>query len=310
MQGFHLAFLVGGEMVTKEEIKKAKEVDLVDLVESLGFRLKKIASDTYAWQEHESFRISRHKGFFWFSRGIGGDNITCIQEMCGCNFTNAVKMILGQNVKYKTITSKKEKEEYNSEKPKEEFQLPKRALNGKRAFAYLVKTRGINPEILKEEFSKKHIYQEDKTGNAVFVGYNKNKAASAALRGVGKDRFVKTQDNSDFSYPYRVGNGEESIYVFESPIDLLSYLSMYEKDEKATYISLYGVSTKAVDVFLEENPRCNTIIICTDNDGKGENVYNRLKKQDLKQIVLRERPIYKDFNEDLLTRTMEKGISL
>ena len=25
-------------MVTKEEIKKAKEVDLVDLVESLGFR--------------------------------------------------------------------------------------------------------------------------------------------------------------------------------------------------------------------------------------------------------------------------------
>lgn len=297
-------------MVTKEEIKKAKEVDLVDLVESLGFRFKKIGQDTYAWEEHDSFRISRHKGFFWFSRGIGGDNITCIQEMCGCNFTKAVEMILGQNVKYKTITSKKEKEEYNSEKPKEEFCLPKRAANDKRAFAYLAKTRGINPDILKEEFSKKHIYQEDKTGNAVFVGYNKNKAASAALRGVGKDRFVKTQDNSDFSYPYRVGNGEESIYVFESPIDLLSYLSMYEKDEKATYISLYGVSTKAVDVFLEENPRCNTIIICTDNDKKGENVYNRLKKQDLKQIVLRERPTYKDFNEDLLTRTMEKGMSL
>lgn len=298
-------------MVTKDGIKIAKEIDLVDLVESLGFKLKKLGQDTYAWQEHESFRISRYKGFYWHSKGYGGDSISCVQEMCGCNFSKAMELILGKSKSnFKKVESIKVKED-SKLKEKSEFHLPKKAENGKRAFAYLVKTRGINVELLKEEFRKGHIYQEAKTGNAVFVGYKDKKAVSAILRGVGEERFVKNQEMSDFDYTYRIGDKAESLYIFESAIDVLSYISMYHMDEEASYISLNGLSTKAMDRFIKDNPNCKTIVVCTDNDEAGEGVYKRLaKRKDMNQLILRERPKRKDFNEDLLSRTKGKGMSL
>lgn len=292
-------------MIKREEINKINELDLLDLVQSLGFTFKKVGNDTYVWNEHDSFRISRHKGFYWHSRGFGGDNISCVMAMYDCNFKKAVEIITGDR-QYIYKRQIKEKEE----ETKKEFSLPRKAENGKRAFAYLVKTRGIDPEILKEEFKKGHIYQEAETGNAVFVGYDKGKAVNANLRGVSFKRFVQNREASDFSHPYRVGSGKESLYIYESCIDLLSYLTLYDKDKAASYISLNGTSLDAVDKFIEENPDCKTIIVCSDNDEAGEKIYERLKKKEnMDKLILREKPIGKDFNEDLLQKIKGKEMT-
>lgn len=297
-------------MITKEDIKKAKELDLVELVQDLGFNLIKKGNDTYAWDQHDSFRISRHKGFYWHRKGIGGDNIKCIQEMCSCNFLTAMELIQGKNYNY----SKQAAENKISEEKKNgEFSLPKKAENGKRAFAYLVKTRGIDPDIVSAEFKKGSIYQEEKTGNAIFVGFDGKTPKSAVKRGVSAKRFAGNEDGSDFTYPFRIGTSNETIYLFESPIDALSYMSMYGKEENASYISLNGVGFKSIEKILHDE-KLKTIIVCTDSDEAGERAFERLKKLESEnkkdRLILRETPKYKDFNEDLLNLSMERGMQL
>ena len=85
----------------------------------------------------------------------------------------------------------------------------------------------------------------------MFVGRDRNGTPRYAhVRGTA-DTFRQDITGSDKSYPFRYeGNGNQ-LFVFEAPIDLLSFICLYPQDWKnRSYLALGGVSGKALDRFL------------------------------------------------------------
>ena len=70
------------------------------------------------------------------------------------------------------------------------------------------------------------------------------------MRGTA-DPFRQDIAGSDKSYPFHYeGNGNQ-LFVFEAPIDLLSFICLYPQDwQSRSYLALGGVSGKALDLSL------------------------------------------------------------
>ncbi|MFI3228466.1 MAG: toprim domain-containing protein, partial [Clostridia bacterium] len=74
--------------------------------------------------------------------------------------------------------------------------------------------------------------------------------------------------------------GGENLYVFEAPIDMLSYISMNENTDwhKQNYVALCGTSSHAMVEVLEKNSNINHVNLCLDNDKTGHQTVDRFGK--------------------------------
>ncbi len=85
---------------------------------------------------------------------------------------------------------------------------------------------------------------------------------------------VKGSDKA-FNFCYR-GEGER-LFVFEAPIDLLSFLCLFKKEwQKQSYLALGGVGEKALLRFLSDRPNIKTVYLCLDSDKAGNDACSRL----------------------------------
>ena len=112
---------------------------------------------------------------------------------------------------------------------------------------------------------------------------------------------VKGSDKA-FNFCYR-GEGER-LFVFEAPIDLLSFLCLFKKDwQKQSYLALGGVGEKALLRFLSDRPNIKTVFLCLDSDEAGNDACSRLVKlMPEGYTVHRLIPLFKDWNEVLQHR--------
>ena len=96
------------------------------------------------------------------------------------------------------------------------------------------------------------------------------------MRGTA-DPFRQDIAGSDKSYPFRYeGNGNQ-LFVFEAPIDLLSFICLYPQDwQSRSYLALGGVSGKALDRFLSERKDTRKVFLCLDSDTAGSEACTRL----------------------------------
>ena len=77
------------------------------------------------------------------------------------------------------------------------------------------------------------------------------------------------------NFCYR-GEGER-LFVFEAPVDLLSFLCLFKKAwQKQSYLSLGGVGEKALLRFLSDRPNIKTVYLCLDSDQAGNDACSRL----------------------------------
>ena len=107
------------------------------------------------------------------------------------------------------------------------------------------------------------IYEEAAHHNAVFVGRDKDGVPRYAhQRGTaGNFRLDVKGSDKAFNFCYR-GEGER-LFVFEAPIDLLSFLCLFKKDwQKQSYLALGGVGDKALMRFLSDRPNIKTVWCC------------------------------------------------
>lgn len=95
-------------------------------------------------------------------------------HFCRMTFQEAVAYLLELELPQKAVAS--------SMKERGQLILPDKAPNYRRVAWYLTQVRGIAPEILSLLMHEKKLYQQDKTGNCVFVGYDQEGVASIALR--------------------------------------------------------------------------------------------------------------------------------
>ena len=255
--------------------------------------------------KHDSITIN---GSAWFDHKnqVGGGAIKFMRHFYGMDFQTAMNELLGRSVS--SICRSPPKAEVKEEKPKE-FKLPEKNSDMHRVYAYLIKQRFIAPEII-THFARQHTLYEDKEHhNAVFVGFDENgvprQAHKRSTNSFGKT-FRMTCEGSDTRYSFAHFGESEKLFVFEAPIDMLSYLTLYPQDwQKHSYIAMNGVYENAVLTALKNHSNLEEIVLCTDNDEGGIDAAQRLTdilKEHGYENISRIIPENKDFNEDLKAR--------
>ncbi len=292
---------------TEEQKVIANSVDLADFLRMRGEKLERAGREykllySDGSGSHDSITI---RGSTWFDHKnqVGGGAIKFMQYHYGMDFPTAVQELLGQRVTPLPHSAKKTN--IMEEKTKK-FKLPEANENMHRVFAYLIKQRFIAPEII-SFFAKNHTLYEDKEHhNAVFVGIDEDGVPRQAhKRGTttfGKS-FRQTVEGSDTKYSFAHFGKSDNLFVFEAPIDMLSYLTLYPENwQQNSYIAMNGVYENAVLTALKGHSNLSEIIVCTDNDVGGIDAADRLRnvlRENNYENISRIAPKNKDFNEDL-----------
>lgn len=177
----------------------------------------------------------------------------------------------------------------------------------RRVFAYLCQTRGISPEIV-SAFAHAHLlYETAEHHNAMFVGRDEaGKIRHVHLRGTLTDsNFRQTLAGNEKEYSFHWKGAGSKLYVFEAPIDLLSYISLFPENwQENSFVALCGVGITPIERFLDTCPQLSEIALCLDNDDAGHKAAHRIASQLLHEwdglSVSAHFPNLKDWNEQLL----------
>jgi len=143
----------------------------------------------------------------------------------------------------------------------------------------------------------------------VFVGTDENgtpkQASVRSTLSFGKT-FRITIASSDTKYSFSHFGNDGKLFVFEAPIDMLSFITLYQKDwQQHSYIAMNGVYESAVLKVLESRPDLNEIYLCTDSDEGGIEAAERLGDilaEKGYMNIFRLAPLQKDWNEMLKQR--------
>lgn len=258
--------------VSDEQIAAARSVDLLSYLQAHEpGSIKKDGQGEYCLVEHDSLKISNGK-WFWFSRGFGGYNaLDFLIKVRGLDFVLAVS----------TLTDGRAAPVYHclspslpsSEKQKKLFALPLPNRNNHRAAAYLM-GRGVNHVVIGHCLRAVTLY-EDMRHNCVFVGKDSGgHARFACKRGTTGD-YKKDVIGSDKRHNFSITAQDSStLHVFEAPVDLLSFATLRQRDSaddwnNAHYLSLGGVSARALEQYLTDHPGIKSVFLCLDNDTPG-----------------------------------------
>ena len=292
---------------TEEQKVMANFVDLEQFLRMRGEKLERVGREHKLIYydgsgKHDSITL---RGSTWFDHKnqVGGGAIKFMQEFYDMDFQTAVQELLGQTIT--PLSHAPSKAVVHEEKTKE-FKLPEANSNMHRVFAYLIKQRFISPDII-SHFAKQHTLYEDKQHhNAVFVRLDENgvprQASKRSTNSFGKT-FRITCEGSDTRYSFAHFGENERLYVFEAPIDMMSFLTLYPKDwQKHSCIAMNGVYENAVLAALKNHSNLSEVILCVDNDEGGIEAVDRLRDilnengySNVKCLA----PPYKDWNEVL-----------
>lgn len=298
---------------TEEEIARAREIDLLTyLQERAPEELIHVGFNVYSTRSHDSVKISNGMWYQW-SRGVGGKSaVDYLMKVEGMSLPDAVGAVTGLHPAPSHIPTPRP--------PPPPFVLPPKHADNRRVFAYL-RSRGIDPEVINHCIKAGQLYEDAQHHNCVFVGFEGDVPRYAMMRSTCSDStFVREVPGSDkrfaFSVPKRSGDSH-TLCVFESTIDVLSYLTLIKLNGKlwhgATGLSLGGVARRrkkedprlplAMEQFLTDNPQIQRVVLCLDNDDAGREATQWMVPLLGKYEVLDNPPHRgKDYNDQLQLR--------
>lgn len=306
--------------VSPEQIAKAREMDLLTYLRLYDPQeLVRFGGNTYCTREHDSLKISNGK-WYWFSRGIGGASaLDYLVKVKDVPFVQAVEQLSGQAAMVPSATKAKAE----VKKPKV-LLLPPASRCATHAVSYLA-SRGIDYEIINYCIQTGRLYESYPHHNVVFVGLDRyNKSRYANLRGVHSD-FKGEANGSDKRFSFSIpAPGSNTVHLFESAIDLLSYATMLKlagQDWRQDHLlSLAGVFKPKENIqesslplalrrYLGEHPEIRTLVLRLDNDATGRLATKTLTTMlsDQYEIITEPPPHGKDYNDSLC---FQRGIPI
>lgn len=279
-----------------EQLQRASGIDIVAMLQGQGEKLKK-QGRVYRWMRYDSTVIDRNR-WYRHSREIGGGPIQFMQHFYGMDFVEAVKYLLGGEEGAEFVQASRTPE------PKLPFVPPKLSKNMHRTFAYLIKTRKIDADIVQHFVNEKKILETEEHHNTAFCGYDeKGEMKQMHLRStLPGNRFFMDIDGSDKQYYFRHIGTNSDVYVFEAPIDMLSYITMNKENwQESSYVCLGGVAIDALKNVLNTNEQISKVYMCVDRDDAGDKTVKRIGDELNEMGYEWERilPENKDWNEDL-----------
>lgn len=246
----------------------------------------------------------RHCGgneWFRHSRKEGGHAINFVQQFFDLSFPEAVTLLLGGESGVEWNQTSK-----SAPAPRKDFALPEANPDMRRVFAYLIKQRFIDRDVLSHFAHEMLVYEDKEYHNAVFVGLDeKGVARHAHKRGTYTqgEPYKGNVEGSDPKYSFHWIGESDVLHVFEAPVDMLSFITLNKNGwQRHSYVTLDGVSEHAMLRQLEMNPHLKSVVLCLDHDEAGIEATGRLKEilsgKGYADISVMQSQ-YKDWNEDL-----------
>lgn len=304
--------------IPPEVVARAREMDLLTYLRTYEPQeLVHFGGGTYCTREHDSLKISNGK-WCWFSRGIGGcsalDYLIKVKEI---PFTQAVETIMGNLSAAPPAFAPAPKA------PKEKvLLLPQANRCATHAVEYLHR-RGIGYELINFCIQTGRLYESYPYHNVVFVGMDADgKPRYANQRGIGSD-FIGDANGSDKHYSFGIpaATASDTLHLFESAVDLLSYGTLQKLDGKdwrgENLLSLAGVYKPRAKIeesslpaalvwYLAEHPHSRRVVLRLDNDATGriaaETIKALLPRKYAVTVDIQPPPQGKDYNDCLCMR--------
>ena len=279
---------------TQAQIDKANAVDLEKFLRAQGETLVRSGKE-YRWKAHDSLTVCGNK-WFRHSQSKGGLPVDFVMEFYGKSFPEAVQMLTGEPG---------EAQPEADPAPSPAFRLPLRNVTNANILNYLTQERKLSPSLVNFFIAAGDIYEDAAHHNVVFVGRDADGHPHyASSRGI-REKFRQDAAGAEKAFGFAHRGTDKQLLVFEAPIDLLSFIELFPKNwQQHNYLSLGGVSGKALRQFLSERPDVERVFLCLDADKAGEDACKRLVELLPDTVsVTRIQPCMKDWNDVLVHRT-------
>ena len=278
---------------TQAQIDKANAVDLEKFLRAQGETLVRSGKE-YRWKAHDSLTVCGNK-WFRHSQSKGGFPVDFVMEFYGKSFPEAVQMLTGESG---------EAQPEADTAPSPAFRLPLRNVTNANILNYLTQERKLSPSLVNFFIAAGDIYEDAAHHNVVFVGRDADgHPRYASSRGI-REKFRQDAAGAEKAFGFAHRGTDKQLLVFEAPIDLLSFIELFPKNwQQHNYLSLGGVSGKALRQFLSERPDVERVFLCLDADKAGEDACKRLAGLLPDTVsVTRIQPCMKDWNDVLVHR--------
>ena len=278
---------------TQAQIDKANAVDLEKFLRAQGETLVRSGKE-YRWKAHDSLTVCGNK-WFRHSQSKGGFPVDFVMEFYGKSFPEAVQMLTGEPGEVQPETDPA---------PSPAFRLPLRNVTNANILNYLTQERKLSPSLVNFFIAAGDIYEDAAHHNVVFVGRDADGHPHyASSRGI-REKFRQDAAGAEKAFGFAHRGTDKQLLVFEAPIDLLSFIELFPKNwQQHNYLSLGGVSGKALRQFLSERPDVERVFLCLDSDKAGEDACKRLAALLPDTVsVTRIQPCMKDWNDVLVHR--------
>ena len=278
---------------TQAQIDKANAVDLEKFLRAQGETLVRSGKE-YRWKAHDSLTVCGNK-WFRHSQSKGGFPVDFVMEFYGKSFPEAVQMLTGEPG---------EAQPEADPAPSPAFRLPLRNVTNANILNYLTQERKLSPSLVNFFIAAGDIYEDATHHNVVFVGRDADgHPRYASSRGI-REKFRQDAAGAEKAFGFAHRGTDKQLLVFEAPIDLLSFIELFPKNwQQHNYLSLGGVSGKALRQLLSERPDVERVFLCLDADKAGEDACKRLAALLPDNVsVTRIQPCMKDWNDVLVHR--------
>lgn len=287
-----------GKSYSKEQIEDAKNISILDYAQRNGFHCKKVGNEIHITGFGGLYVNSNTNAFYNFSAAKGGYGcVEFVKQYEGLDFKEAMKTLVGEPtenyqktdslyIRYVPNNDHVDRD-FGKERPTE-FTPPDKSEDYKNAYAYLIKKRGLAKELINDFVKKGILYQTtstytDKDGktyvnkNIVFLHRDDDgKPCGASLQGTMSDRRFKQNmlgTADDFGYVYNKGFNPQTVYLFEAPIDMMSFVQLHPEIENAKFVAMEGLKPSIAGHYINLG---YNVISCVDNDNTGKTFNNNI----------------------------------
>lgn len=301
--------------INKKDLEEVRKLDLLTYFQNYEpDELIKNGRNDYKIKSHSSLHLSNGMWCHWASSIGGVSALDYFIKIQGWNFLEAA-LYLNELIKNKTPIQSKQIIKKNIP-----FRLPNPNINNEIAINYLTNIRGLDKEIVQYCIENDLIYESIEDHSVIFVGFDENHFPKYAAKRSTNSTFKMDIAGSLKANCFNIiNNSSHVLHVFESSIDLLSYLTLLKRNGKEylndNYLSIAGATLIgksieqtsipiALENFLNHNPNIKTIHLYLDNDKAG--------KETTSKIIYHLKKVYniydnsphrsKDLNELLICR--------
>lgn len=301
--------------ISKNDLNEVRKLDLLSYFLNYNpDELIRNGRNDYTTKTHSSLHMSNGLWCYWSDTKGGYSALDYFIKVENWEFLDAA-LYLNSLIKDKKPVMKISHSNKNIP-----FRLPNRNENNARVIEYLTKERCIDKEIVDYCIRNNLLYECQKDHSVIFVGYDHRNYPRYAAKRSTNSSFKMDIAGSKKTNSFNIINDKsKKLFVFESAIDLLSYLTLVKNSGKEylndNYLSIAGASTIgkkieettipiALKTFLDYNKNIQEIFLCLDNDKAGKDTTNKIiyHLNDKYKMYVRSPIKCKDINELLVKR--------